>query len=99
MRNDQSQRRGVIRLWLIVLVPPLLALALSAEIEAWSLQTPLKLHLKYPIIGKEVTVSVLDPWSQKRYATGMVWAWWGGPGRPTFGPLNTRTMTILSAGD
>ena len=69
------------------------------EIDAWSRTTPLRLRLEYPIIGKEVTVSVLNPWSDQRYPNGLVWAWWGGPGRPTFGALNTRTMTILSAGD
>jgi hypothetical protein len=71
----------------------------KSEIEKWSQATPLRLRLKYPIIGKVVTVSVLNPWSDQRFPNGLVWAWWGGPGRPTFGALNTRTMTILSASD
>ena len=71
----------------------------ASEIEAWSHATPLRLHLEYPIIGKVVSVSVLTPWSDQRFPSGLVWAWWGGPGRPTFGALNTRTMTILSASD
>lgn len=70
-----------------------------SEIGAWSRQTPLRLRIPYPLIGKTVTVSVLNPWTNKRFPNGLVWAWWGGPGRPTFGALNTRTMTILSTGD
>jgi len=71
----------------------------TSEIDAWSSATPLRLRLEYPIIGKVVTVSVLNPWDDRRFPNGLVWAWWGGPGRPAFGALNTRTMTILSASD
>jgi hypothetical protein len=71
----------------------------KAEIDAWSAITPLRLRLRYPIVGTEVTVSAINPWTDERFQKGFVWAWWGGPGRPTFGLLNVRTMHILSASD
>lgn len=69
------------------------------QVDAWSAVTSLRLRLRYPIVGREVTVSVIDPWTDERFQKGFVWAWWGGPGRPTFGLLNVRTMHILSASD
>ncbi len=69
------------------------------ERDAWSAATPLELRLRYPILGTAVTVSVVDPWTYQRFPDGQVWAWWGGPGRPTFGLLDVRRMHILSASD
>jgi hypothetical protein len=69
------------------------------ELEAWSAATPLRLRLRYPLLGTQVTISVINPWTNQRFPDGMVWAWWGGPGRSTFGPLDVRKMRILSAGD
>jgi hypothetical protein len=69
------------------------------ELDAWSAATPLRLRLQYPVLGTQVTVSVVNPWTDQRFPDGFVWAWWGGPGRPTFGALDVRTMRILSSSD
>ncbi len=71
----------------------------AEELATWSAATPLRLKLDYPIVGTQVTVSVVAPGSDARLDHGMVWAWWGGPGRPTFGWFDVRRMMILSAGD
>ena len=37
------------------------------EIDAWSAITPLRLRLRYPIVGTEVTVSAINPWTDERF--------------------------------
>jgi hypothetical protein len=51
----------------------------AEELATWSAATPLRLKLDYPIVGTQVTVSVVSPGSDARLEHGMVWR--GGAGR------------------
>lgn len=71
----------------------------DAELSAWRQAAPLSADLPYPMLGARLRVSVVNPWDRARLPSGQVWARWGGPGRPTFGPLDIRSMRILWASD
>jgi hypothetical protein len=71
---------------------------------AWEQAVPLRLKLDFPLIHEYIMVSVMNVGNDQRYEDGMVWMWWGYGTDPetkrwTFGPLDLRTMQILTADD